>query len=94
MIQTINPDMIVLARESRGLSQKELAELLEVTQGYLSKIENGFLVITERLLTDVMAALRYPEKFFLDPSPYILLVCPFIVNIKVWQKDRKIGFVL
>jgi len=51
------------------MSQKELSELLEVTQGYLSKVENGLLLITERLLTDLMFTLRYPEKFFLDPSP-------------------------
>src|SRR5262245_7818973 len=69
MTQRVNPDMIVLARESRGMSQKELSESLEITQGYLSKIENGLLAITEELFTELVYRLRYPEKFFLDPSP-------------------------
>jgi Zn-dependent peptidase ImmA (M78 family)/DNA-binding XRE family transcriptional regulator len=69
MNTTINPNMIVLARESRGLTQKELASLLKITQGYMSKIENGLLVITEKILSDMVRILKYPTKFFFDESP-------------------------
>ena len=33
MDKPINPDMVVVARESRGYTQSELADLLGVSQG-------------------------------------------------------------
>ena len=68
MNTTVNPNMIMLARESRGLTQKEVAELLKITQGYMSKMENGLSIITEKLLDDIVRILRYPMRFFFDES--------------------------
>jgi transcriptional regulator with XRE-family HTH domain len=36
-----NPDMLIIARKIRMLSQQELAEKLGMKRGRLSKIENG-----------------------------------------------------
>ena len=60
----INPEMIALARESRGLSQKDLAAALAVTQGAISRIEGALLPISEQLLQRLAESLHYPEEFF------------------------------
>lgn len=62
----VNPDMVILGRESRGLSQKGLAENLSVTQGRVSRIEQGQLVVSGELLADLSRVLDYPQHFFLQ----------------------------
>ncbi len=56
--------MVTLARESRGLTQTELAQLLGVSQALLSKIEAGLKPATESILEQFSKALEYPEEFF------------------------------
>ena len=60
----VNPNMVILARESRGVTQKELAEKLKIKQGTLSKIENGVQNISEELLHILSTELAYPASFF------------------------------
>lgn len=60
----INPDMIVLGRESRGFTQAELAQLLGIDKGRLSKIEHGLMELPDHLLPDLVYHLRYPMEFF------------------------------
>ncbi len=62
----VNPDMVILGRESRGLSQKSLADELGVTQGRISKIEAGLLPVPDELLESLSAVLRYPAHFFVQ----------------------------
>jgi Zn-dependent peptidase ImmA (M78 family)/DNA-binding XRE family transcriptional regulator len=62
--QTFNPEMLILARESLGLSQTELAERVNVNQGTISRIEGGILTPSEDLLKTFVTALEYPEHFF------------------------------
>lgn len=64
MSQTINPEMLVLARESRGWSQKELADATGVTQGKVSKYENGMLSASDQDLEAIARALGYTREFF------------------------------
>lgn len=59
-----NPEMIVLARLSRGVSQAELATALNVSQGLISKVEHGNQSASEPLLADIARHLRYPISFF------------------------------
>src|SRR5258708_27207233 len=40
--KAVNPNMVILGRESRGLSQKDLSDRLSITQGRISKIEMRF----------------------------------------------------
>lgn len=61
---TYNYKMVVLARESRGMGQKDLASLSGISQGKLSKIENGLLAITEEDISNLSQALGYPISFF------------------------------
>lgn len=61
---SINPQMITLARESRGLTQPELARLLSVNQGWLSRIEAGLRNIQRENLDRLAEVLNYPIEFF------------------------------
>ena len=60
----INPKMIVLARESRGISQKELAEKLNTSPGYICKIEADNRSLPEDFLVRMSKLLKYPLDFF------------------------------
>lgn len=64
----VNPEMVTLARESRGLTQTELARQLNVTQGYLSKVESGLQGFKDELLPKLVEVLGYPQNFFLQPD--------------------------
>ncbi|MBI4825347.1 MAG: XRE family transcriptional regulator [Nitrospirae bacterium] len=69
MDKVINPDMIIIARESRGLTQTKLASLLSISQGIISKIESGVSSINKDMLKKLSEQLDYPEHFFLIPDP-------------------------
>ncbi|MET6997837.1 XRE family transcriptional regulator [Chitinophaga defluvii] len=60
----INPEMIKLARESRGLNQGDLCTLLGVAQGTISKIENGLMQPSPELIQNLCKVLDYPSSFF------------------------------
>jgi Zn-dependent peptidase ImmA (M78 family) len=60
----VNPDMLILARESRGLPQTALAERAGISQGRLSKMEAGLLPAPPDVLEKVAGVLGYPEEFF------------------------------
>ncbi len=64
-----NPEMLALARETRRLNQADLASLAGVTQGMISKTENGLRDLGDDALAAVAAALRYPVEFFALDQP-------------------------
>jgi Zn-dependent peptidase ImmA (M78 family)/DNA-binding XRE family transcriptional regulator len=66
--KSVNPAMLRLAREARGMTQKELADLLEVEQGTLSKFETGYQVPSDHLLSQIASYLRFPLAFFSNPK--------------------------
>lgn len=60
-----NPEMLILARSSRGLTQTELAAKVGVTQSRISKLEDGLTGAPDEAFTDRLArALEYPVHFF------------------------------
>jgi len=65
----INANMITLAREVRGLTQAELAGLIGVSQGFLSKLEHGLTEPSDELLERLTNALRFPQSFFFLTEP-------------------------
>ena len=64
----VEPRKIILARESRGLTQGELADRLGISQAKVSRIEAGMLGVTSEGLTKVADALGYRRSFFLEPD--------------------------
>lgn len=60
-----NPEMLILARQSRGYNQSELAQKIgSIKQFQLSKMENGIQSISAENLKLISTALDYPVDFF------------------------------
>jgi Zn-dependent peptidase ImmA (M78 family) len=59
-----NPEMIVVARESRGYSQTAFSEALGIGQGTVSKYESGVLPVPDQVVSEMASLLRYPRSFF------------------------------
>ena len=64
MNQEVNSEMIQLARESRGFTQKELKKRTSISQGNISKFERGELQTSDEQLGKIAKALDYPKPFF------------------------------
>src|SRR5579862_4391925 len=62
--KTVNPKMIVLARQSRGLTQSRLAIEAGIPQARISKIESGMTEVGGETLTTLAKVLDYPGTFF------------------------------
>lgn len=64
MKERINPEMIVLARESRGYTQGALAKAISVNRTTILRYESGLLEVPPDRLSVIAAFLHYPETFF------------------------------
>lgn len=64
MNNKFNSEMLKIARESRNLTQQELADLVDIPQVIISKIEAGIKQIDEVILEQFCRVLRYPQIFF------------------------------
>jgi Zn-dependent peptidase ImmA (M78 family) len=60
----MNPRMITVARESRGLTQNQLAKQAGIPQGTLSKVENGLAELPVERLEAIADVLDYPVELF------------------------------
>jgi Zn-dependent peptidase ImmA (M78 family)/DNA-binding XRE family transcriptional regulator len=70
-METFNHHMMILARDSRGLTQAELAAKLEVGQGTLSKYEAGFSEPPQTFISELADCLNFQTGFFFEPGrPY------------------------
>jgi len=61
----VNKEMIILAREFRGLTQSELSQIANIDQGFLSRIEAGKKIATDWDLDILSKVLRFPKSFFM-----------------------------
>ena len=68
MIGNINANMIVLARESRGWNQVELAEKIGMSATNLSKIERNDIGIQKEVLETIADKTSFPIQFFYQPG--------------------------
>lgn len=68
MTEMINPEMLILARELRGMTQSELAEITSINQGIISRYESEMREISSKDLVKIAAALDFPEAFFYRPG--------------------------
>jgi Zn-dependent peptidase ImmA (M78 family)/transcriptional regulator with XRE-family HTH domain len=64
MIGTTNPNMIILAREARGLIQAELADSIGMSATNLGKIERKEIGISDDVLELIADKTHYPIHFF------------------------------
>jgi Zn-dependent peptidase ImmA (M78 family)/transcriptional regulator with XRE-family HTH domain len=63
-MRQVNTQMLILAREARGLTQSELAKAVGVTQAKISKYENGMLLVSDDDLAGMAKTLNYSEELF------------------------------
>ena len=64
MNSDVNPNMIVLARESRGQTQQDLAEKIKLHRANVSRLEKGETNVHNETLLAISAATCYPPQFF------------------------------
>ncbi len=64
MDRTVNPEMLTLAREFRGMTQTQLAQLSGVGQTKISRYEGDLASVDNDDLRDIADALEFPEEFF------------------------------
>jgi Zn-dependent peptidase ImmA (M78 family) len=64
MIGNINTNMIILAREARGLSQADLAEMIGMSATNLSKIERCDIGIHDEVVEAIVEKTNFPIQFF------------------------------
>ena len=60
----MNPIMVILGREARGLSQSQLAESLGVDQSTLSRVEAGLQQPSDEMVAKLSEILQFPISFF------------------------------
>ncbi len=63
-VESFNPEMLVLARRSRGLTQTQLASSAAVSPASISRYEMGALTMGPDILNRISAALDYPPNYF------------------------------
>lgn len=90
MKSEINYEMIQLARESRGITQKELAENTSISQGHMSKLERGEWTIPQLKLKKIAEFLEYPESFFYKKFHQLGFGMSFIFHRKRQSISRQI----
>lgn len=59
-----NREMLILARESRGLTQTSLADEASMSQAEISKFETGIKIPSESQARRLAARLHFPTEFF------------------------------
>jgi Zn-dependent peptidase ImmA (M78 family)/transcriptional regulator with XRE-family HTH domain len=64
----VNPAMIVLARESRGWTQKDLAKVIRATQATISKYEIGAIPVPDHHRDEICSALNYERELLEQPD--------------------------
>ena len=64
MTAEFNPEMLILARRTREMTQLEVAKLSSVTRTSVSRYESGNLTIPDETLSRIAVILNYPISFF------------------------------
>jgi Zn-dependent peptidase ImmA (M78 family)/transcriptional regulator with XRE-family HTH domain len=67
--QTVNPAWVIVGRESRNLTQKQMAAKLSISQGWLSRVESGLRGLPDNKLSELADLLDYPIEFFQQDEP-------------------------
>jgi Zn-dependent peptidase ImmA (M78 family)/DNA-binding XRE family transcriptional regulator len=84
--QRFNSMMVTLAREFRELTQRDLAELLNISQGKLSKVEQDSQSLNEELEEQLSKALNFPISFFYQEGEILPMSLNFRRRAVVAQK--------
>ena len=67
------PERLLLLREAHNLSQGALAEILGISQAYLSQVESGKKECSPRVLTKAAAYFRVEKSVLYQPPRGIFI---------------------
>ena len=71
MSEQINPDMLLLARKRRRITQKNLATETGIPQAEISRVENGLKnVLSHEDIKSIARSLKFPMNFFFQQEPF------------------------
>ena len=84
-----NPEMLVLARRSRNLTQAALVKLSQVHRNAVSRYEAGTQIPNHDVLERLANTLNYPVHFFYRKSPLIGMAGGAIFHRK--QQSLSVG---
>lgn len=86
----LNPDLLLLARQYRGMSQVDVAEASGLDQGHYSRIERGLLngAPSDSTVDAIAGALRFPKAFFFQDDE--LAGLPLSVHDVAWRKKASV----
>lgn len=86
-----NSDLLLLARQYRGKSQSEVADLAGLDQGHYSKIERGILNAPPRpeSIEAIARALDFPQSYFTQSDEMSGL--PLSVHEAAWRKRASVA---
>lgn len=84
---TYNHKVVEIARISRGIGQSQLADMLDVKQGTISKWERGELFMKEEFYEKVSDLLQYPLSLF---KQNIIILPDYLVYYRKKKSLKKI----
>jgi Zn-dependent peptidase ImmA (M78 family)/transcriptional regulator with XRE-family HTH domain len=62
---TVNPEMVILAREARGVTQEGLSDKVNLHKSNISRLEKGEIQkVSEYLILAISKATSFPPQFF------------------------------
>ncbi len=88
MSDLFNPELLRVARQVRGWSQDKLSKQANISQVFLSKIENGVKHPTDGVVDRIAQALHFPKSFFFEPDRMFGL--PMSVHA-MYRKTASVG---
>ena len=86
MTGTVNPNMLILAREARGYNQKDVSERTGVSVSNISKMENEAYATSQSYLESIAQATDFPLSFFYQQGDILPDATSYRKREKVAQK--------
>lgn len=86
----INPEVLMLARDSRGSTQEDIALAAGTSQGVISKVENGALQLPDEQVEAIAEFLGYPASLFFEPGRVREVGSPCLYHRKRKTLPKKI----
>ncbi len=68
MESSFNSNLLIIARQARGLSQEALSRKIKISQGYLSKVENRLMIPNDDVVKKLSSILDFPISYFYQPD--------------------------
>src|ERR1017187_4290891 len=88
MLRTFNGEMFRLARQVRGLTQKEFAKTISTEPSTVSRVENGLIEPSEDFALRASKTLNLPMDFFHQPEKVYGL--PISIH-PMWRKKSAVA---